>query len=70
MKSQLPLQAMKLKIYVSYKYGPTIGQSIFNYNKMLSTLPVSKDGDLLACDCKDKFPTLFINHMVMFILVI
>ena len=39
MKSQLPLQATKFKIDVSYKYGPTIGQSIFNYNKVLSTLP-------------------------------
>ena len=55
-KSQLPLQAKKFKIYVSYKYGPIIGQSIFNNNKVLSTLPVSNYGDLLACDCKDKFP--------------
>ena len=54
-KSQLPLQAKKFKTYVSYKYGLTIGQSIFSYNKVLSTLPMSKDGDLLACDCKDKF---------------
>ena len=30
--------------------------SIFNYNKVLSTLPVSKDGNLLACDCKENFP--------------
>ena len=55
-KSQLPLQAKKFKIYVSYKYGPTIGETIFNYNKVLSPLPVSKDGDMLACDCKRKFP--------------
>ena len=55
-KSQLPLQAKKFKIYASYKYGLPIGQSIFNYNKVLSTLSMSKDGDLLACDCKDKFP--------------
>ena len=55
-KSQLPLQAKKFKIYVSYKYGPTIGETIFNYNKVFSTLPVSKDGDMLACDCKRKFP--------------
>ena len=30
--------------------------SIFNYNKLLSTLPVSKDGELLACDWKEKCP--------------
>ena len=55
-KSQLPLQAKKFKIYVSYTYGLIIGQSIFNYNKLLSTLPVRKDGELLACDCKEKCP--------------
>ena len=54
-KSHLPLQAETWKMCVSYKYGPTIGQSIFNYNKVLSTLPVNEDGDLLACDCKDNF---------------
>ena len=52
-KSHLPLPAKKFKQYVSYKYGPTIGQSIFNYNKVLSSLPLYKDGDLLACDCND-----------------
>ena len=36
------------------KYGPTIGQNIFNYNKVLSSVPLYKDGELLACDCKDK----------------
>ena len=40
---------------VSYKYGPTIGQSIFNYNKVLPTFPVNEDGDLLEWDSKDKF---------------
>ena len=29
-KSQLSFQAKKFKIDVPYKYGPTIGQSIFN----------------------------------------
>ena len=54
-KSHLPLPAKKFKIYISYKYGPTIGQSIFNYNKVLSSLPLYKEGDLLTCDCNDKF---------------
>ena len=54
-KSHLPLPAKKFNIYISYKYGPTIGQKIFNYNKVLSSLPLYKEGDLLACDCNDKF---------------
>ena len=54
-KSFLPLQAKKFKIYVSYKYGPTIGQSIFNYNKVLSTLQVNTDDELPACDCNEYF---------------
>ena len=38
--------------------------------QVLSTVPVNKDGDLLACDCKDQFSKFVINHMTMFILVI
>ena len=53
-KSHMPLPANKFKIDISYKYGPTIGQNIFNYNKVLSSLPLYKEGDLLACDCNDK----------------
>ena len=37
-KSNIPIAAKKFQIYVSYKYGPTIGQSLFNYNKVLSTI--------------------------------
>ena len=55
LKSHLPLQAKKFKIYVSYKCVPTIGQSIFYYKNVLSTLSGNKDGDLFACDCKNKF---------------
>ena len=54
-KSQLLLQANKFKVCLSYKYEPTIGQIIFNYNKVLSTLSVNNDGDMLAFNCKDTF---------------
>ena len=46
-----------------------MGQSIFNYNKVvLSTPPKNKD-ELLVCDCTEKLMNLFINHMAMSILV-
>ena len=40
---------------MSYKYGPSIGQSIFNYNKVLSYISKIHDG-LFFCDCTDNFP--------------
>ena len=54
-KSNIPIAAKKFQIYVSYKYGPTIGQSLFNYNKVLSTIAKNHDG-LPVCDCTDNFP--------------
>ena len=50
------LQTIKLNKYVD-KCGPTIGQSIFNYYIVLSTLQVKKEGGRLACDCKEKYNT-------------
>ena len=55
MKSNIPIATKKFQIYVSYKYGPTIGQRLFNYNKVLSTITKNFDG-LPACDCTDNFP--------------
>ena len=55
MKSDIPIAAKKFQIYVSYKYGPTIGQSLFNHNKVLSTITKNHDG-LPVCDCTDNFP--------------
>ena len=54
-KSNIPIAAKKFQIYVSYQYGPTIGQSLFNYNKVLSTVTKYHDG-LPVCDCTDNFP--------------
>ena len=56
-KSNIPIAAKKFKIYVSYKYGPTIGQSLFSYNKVLSTITKYHDG-LPVCDCTDNFPNV------------
>ena len=52
------LQPQKFTIYVSYKYWPTI----FSYNKVFSTLPLNKDGDSLACECKDIFSKCVYEH--------
>ena len=46
-KSNIPIAAKKFQIYVSYKYGPTIGESLFNYNKVLST--ITKKSWWFAC---------------------
>ena len=49
------LRAKKFEINISYKYGPTFRQSIFDYNKVLSTLPIDQNDNVFACDCKQKF---------------
>ena len=53
MRSHLPITAKKFDMHVSYKYGNTISQSLFNYDNVLST--VSHDIELPTCDCKDVF---------------
>ena len=55
-RSYLPNPARKLDIYISYKYGPTIGQYLFNYNKVLKTLTHSRAEEIDACDCTEKYP--------------
>ena len=41
-------------IHLKYTYHRNMGpplDNVFNYNKVFSSLPLYKDGDLLACDC-------------------
>ena len=48
------------KPLISYKFGKTIGQSLFNYNKVLNEISVS-DIEHLTCDCeKDEYLTPFV----------
>ena len=55
MKSNIPVAAKKFQIYVPYKCGPTIDQSLFNYSKVLSTISKNHDG-LPVCHFIDNFP--------------
>ena len=54
LRSTLPI---KLKytdsIVVSYKFSKTIGQSLFNYNKVLREFS-NEYSNTLVCDCKQN----------------
>ena len=53
LRSTLPI---KLKyILVSYEFSKTIGQSLFNYNKVLREFS-NEYSNTLACDCKQNSP--------------
>ena len=48
---------------ISYKFGKTIGQSLFNYNKILREISVS-DSEHLTCYCDNEgfAPYVYKNH--------
>ena len=50
----LPNKGRKFVINTSYSYLPTIGMSLFNYNKVLQDTDASAMKDT-ECDCLDKY---------------
>ena len=65
LKSTLPANLkFTEKPVISYQFSRTIGQSLFNYNKVLRELSVS-DFEHLSCDCdkdKDLAPYVYQPH--------
>jgi hypothetical protein len=54
-RSFLPNNAKKLKICVSYSYGPPIGIKLFNYNKTLKEVSPQNLDQYFACDCSENY---------------
>ena len=52
----LPHISRKFKPRTTFSYGPTVGKTILNYNKVLNTL-TKEDLSVSYCDCNSKYAT-------------